>query len=86
MAFLHGYMKYTQPLFIQSLMTVKAVLEANETKLHFWSKPATGDLARPFKAAGGLLEQLTGQGGAPQTDKASIRAAEKPGVGGKKDE
>jgi hypothetical protein len=46
--------------------------------LHLWGKPAIDDLSRPFKAGGGLLEQLTGQSTAPQTDAASIRASEKP--------
>jgi hypothetical protein len=27
MGFLHVYMKYTQPLFIQAIMTLKGVLE-----------------------------------------------------------
>ena len=76
-------MQYTQPLFIQSLMTVKSVLESNPAKLHIWGKKAEGDLARPFKSAGGLMESLTGKVAGPQTDAASIKAAEKAGHGGK---
>ncbi|WVW80349.1 hypothetical protein I302_102329 [Kwoniella bestiolae CBS 10118] len=79
MAFLHGYLKYTQPLFIQGLMGLKSTLESNPAKLHLWGKKAEGDLARPFKAGGGLLESLTGKASGPQTDAASIKAAEKAG-------
>ena len=79
----HGYMQYTQPLFIQSLMTVKSVLESNPAKLHIWGQKAEGDLTRPFKSAGGLMESLTGKAGGPQTDAASIKAAEKACHGGK---
>ncbi|EKD00324.1 inorganic phosphate transporter pho88 [Trichosporon asahii var. asahii CBS 8904] len=78
MGFLHLYMGYIPPLFVQSITTLKAVLEANETKLHLWNKKADGPLARPFKAAPGLMEQLTGAQAGPQTDAASIKAAEKP--------
>jgi hypothetical protein len=64
-------------------MTVKSVLESNPAKLHIWGKKAEGDLARPFKTAGGLMESLTGKAAGPQTDAASIKAAEKAGHGGK---
>ncbi|KAL7423683.1 phosphate transporter (Pho88) [Cryptotrichosporon argae] len=83
MAFLHLYMGYIPPLLVQSITTLKAVLESNEAKLHIWGKKPEGDLARPFKSAPGLMEQLTGAGGSPQTDAASIKAAEK--AGGKSD-
>ncbi|WWD18136.1 hypothetical protein CI109_102585 [Kwoniella shandongensis] len=83
MCFLHGYLKYTQPLFIQGLMGLKSTLESNPAKLHLFGKKAEGDLARPFKAAGGLMESLTGKAAGPQTDAASIKAAEK--AGGKSD-
>lgn len=74
-------MKYTQPLFIQGLMTIKGVLEHNEAKLHLWGKKSEGDLSRPFKTAPGMMEQLTGGAGAGgvKTDAASIKAAEKAG-------
>ncbi|GFZ43292.1 Inorganic phosphate transport protein PHO88 [Saitozyma sp. JCM 24511] len=81
--FMHGYLKYTQPLFIQGIMTLKGVLESNPAKLHLWGKKAEGDLARPFKTAGGFLEGITGKAQGPQTDAASIKAAEKAGAGGK---
>lgn len=60
-------------------MAVKGVLESNPAKLHLWGKKAEGDLARPFKAAGGFMESITGQPQGPQTDAASIKAAEKAG-------
>jgi hypothetical protein len=74
-------MKYTQPLFIQGLMTLKGVAESNEARLHLFGKKAEGDLARPFKGAPGFMDQITGKASGPQTDAASIKAAEK--VGGK---
>jgi hypothetical protein len=72
-------MKYTQPLFIQGLMTVKGVLESNEAKLHIWGKKPEAELARPFKTAPGLMDQFTGKASGPQTDVASIKEAEKAG-------
>lgn len=79
---MHFYLKYNQPLFIQSLMPLKSLFDANEVKIHIRGHPATGDLARPFKAAPGFM----GQGG-PETDKAAIKAAEKNSgaTGSKKD-
>ncbi|ORY24668.1 inorganic phosphate transporter Pho88 [Naematelia encephala] len=83
MCFLHGYMKYTQPLFIQGLMTIKGVLESNEAKLHIFGSKPEGTLSRPFKQSGGFLESLTGAAAGPQTDAATIKSAEK--AGGKSD-
>ncbi|EIW72863.1 inorganic phosphate transporter pho88 [Tremella mesenterica] len=79
MGFLHFYMKYTQPLFVQALMTVKGVLESNEAKLHIWGSKPEGPLSRPFKTQGGFMESLTGQTQGPQTDAAAIKEAEKAG-------
>ena len=79
MCFLHLYMGYTQPLFIQAIMTLKGVLEcvppaqccrtfqlignmiyrSKPAMLHLWGKKAEGDLSRPFKTGGGLLESLS---------------------------
>ncbi|KAF5393248.1 hypothetical protein D9757_000689 [Collybiopsis confluens] len=81
MAFLHGYMKFTQPLFIQSLMGLKGLYDAKPIAIHILGKPAEGELKRPFKAAPGIF----GAGGGPQTDKAAISEAEKK-VGSKKDD
>jgi hypothetical protein len=55
MGFLHGYMKYTQPLFIQGLMGLKNLIEAKPVAIHILGRPAQGDLKRPFKAGGGLF-------------------------------
>ncbi|RSH85848.1 uncharacterized protein EHS24_004028 [Apiotrichum porosum] len=79
MAFLHLYMGYIPPLFVQGITTLKGVLESNEAKLHIWGQKAEGPLARPFKTAPGLMEQFTGGASGPQTDAASIKAAEKAG-------
>ncbi|KAJ7623513.1 inorganic phosphate transporter [Roridomyces roridus] len=77
MAFLHGYMKYTQPLFVQAIMGFKGLFDAVPVKVHILGHKAEGDLKRPWKAAGGMF----GGAGAPQTDNAAITEAEKR-VGG----
>ncbi|KAF7789736.1 hypothetical protein EIP86_000682 [Pleurotus ostreatoroseus] len=74
MVFLHGYMKYTQPLFIQALMGLKNLYDAKPVAIWLLGKPAEGDLKRPFKAGGGLFGM---PGAEPQTDKAAIDEAEK---------
>lgn len=86
MGFMHVYMKYTNPLVMQSISSVKGALETNIVKIHLWGKAASGDLERPFKAAPGLLQALQGAGGDVKTDKASIDAAETSGAGGIKEE
>ncbi|KAJ6624910.1 inorganic phosphate transporter [Mycena sp. CBHHK59/15] len=84
MGFLHGYMKFTQPLFVQGIMGLKGLYEAIPVKVHVLGQAATGDLKRPWKAAGGMFGAPAG---GPQTDNASITEAEKR-VGGtsKKDD
>lgn len=83
MGFMHLYMKYTNPLFMQTISPIKAALEHKEVSIHLFGKPATGDLKRPFKQAG-----FFGMGGGNQvlTDKKSIEEAEKAGTGGVKSE
>lgn len=84
MGFMHFYLHYTNPLFMQSISPIKSALEANEVKIHLFGKPATGDLKRPFKAAsmfGGF-----GGGSEAKTDKKSIEEAERAGTGGVKTE
>jgi len=81
MGFMHIYMKYTQPLFVQALMGLKGVYDAKPVAIHVLNKPAEGDLKRPFKAGGGMF----GATGEPATDRASIEEAEKK-IGGKKEE
>ncbi|KAI0788368.1 inorganic phosphate transporter [Fomes fomentarius] len=72
MAFMHIYMKYTQPLFIQALMGIKTIYDAKPVAIHVFGKPAEGDLKRPFKAGG-----MFGAAADPQTDKAAVDEAEK---------
>lgn len=81
MGVMHLYFQYTNPLLIQSIIPLKGAFESNLAKIHVFGKPATGDLARPFKAGGGFMSA-----GAPKTDKASIDAAEKNWRGGVKEE
>lgn len=84
MGFMHLYMGYVNPLFMQIISPVKSALEHNEVKIHVFGKAATGDLKRPFKAQsmfGGL-----GQQPGPQEDKKSVEKAEKAGNGGIKAE
>lgn len=83
MMFMHLYMKYTNPLLIQSIIPLKSALESNLAKIHIWGQPASGDLKRPFKAAAGFMSGL--QGGA-QSDKKTVEAAERSGRGGAKEE
>ncbi|KZT27247.1 inorganic phosphate transporter [Neolentinus lepideus HHB14362 ss-1] len=80
MCFLHLYLKYTQPLFMQAVMGVKNLYDAKVVQIHVFGKKPEGDLKRPFKAAGGFFGA-----GEPATDNASITEAEKR-VNTKKDE
>ncbi|KAI0050472.1 inorganic phosphate transporter [Auriscalpium vulgare] len=81
MVFLHLYMKYTQPLFVQAIMGLKSLYEAKPVKIHVFGQPAEGDLKRPFKGVAGMF----GPASDPQTDKAAIEEAEKR-IGAKKEE
>ena len=62
-------------------MTLKGALESKPASLHIWGSKPEGELQRPFKAAGGFLEQFTGGAAGPQTDAATIKEAEKAGKG-----
>ncbi|GAA5912921.1 Snd3p [Sporobolomyces salmoneus] len=55
MAFMHLYMKYTQPLFIQGIMPLKSLFDSKILKIHLFGQPATGDLKRPFEAPAGMF-------------------------------
>ncbi|RXW20201.1 hypothetical protein EST38_g5647 [Candolleomyces aberdarensis] len=79
MGVMHIYFKFTQPLFIQSLMGLKSLYDAKIVQIYILGKPATGDLQRPFKAA-----SMFGAPTGPQTDAAAIAEAEKKV--GKKDD
>ncbi|KAL2828047.1 inorganic phosphate transporter Pho88 [Aspergillus cavernicola] len=81
MGVMHIYMKYTNPLLIQSIIPLKGAFESNLVKIHVFGKPSTGDLQRPFKAANSFLSQ-----GQAKTDKASLETAEKNWRGGVKEE
>ncbi|ODA78082.1 hypothetical protein RJ55_06685 [Drechmeria coniospora] len=84
MAFMHIYMKYTNPLLIQSIIPLKSALEGNLAKIYLYGQPAIGDLKRPFKQAAGFMSAM--QGGETQSDKKAVEAAEKSGRGGVKEE
>lgn len=89
MAFMHLYLKYTNPLLVQSIIPLKGALEGNLAKLWLFGYKDQGDLKRPWKSGGGLMAGMMGAGGAdagPKTDRASIEAAEKAGRGGQKEE
>jgi hypothetical protein len=52
MGFLHGYLKFAQPLFVQGLMGLKNLYDAKPVALHVLGRKAEGDLQRPFKTEG----------------------------------
>ncbi|KAF7558464.1 hypothetical protein G7046_g5704 [Stylonectria norvegica] len=84
MAFMHVYLKYTNPLLIQSIIPLKSAFESNIVKIHLLGKPASGELKRPFKAAAGFMSAM--QSGPAQSDKKAVEAAERAGRGGAKEE
>ncbi|CAH0002065.1 hypothetical protein V2G26_001379 [Clonostachys chloroleuca] len=84
MAFMHIYLKYTNPLLIQSIIPLKSAFESNLVKIHVFGTPAAGDLKRPFKQPAGFMSAM--QGGAAQSDKKAVEAAERSGRGGAKEE
>lgn len=81
---MHLYMKFANPLVMQSINPIKGALESNIVKIHLFNSPAVGDLKRPFKAPASFLAGLTG--GDVKTDKSSIEKAETAGTGGIKEE
>lgn len=83
MAFMHIYMKYTNPLLIQSIIPTKGAFESNLAKIHLFGQPAAGDLKRPFKQSQGFMSAMQGQ---TQDDKKAVEAAERSGRGGAKEE
>ena len=54
-AVMHLYFKFTQPLFMQSVLGLKGLYESKMVQLYILGKPAEGDLKRPFKSAAGFL-------------------------------
>jgi len=89
MAVMHLYFNFTQPLFIQSLMTLKTVYDAKLVQIYVFGKEANGDFQRPFKTPslfGGTSplclipsysELSTAASTGPRTDAAAIAEAEK---------
>lgn len=82
MLFMHVYLKYTNPLLIQSIIPLKSLFENKLVQIHLLGKPATGELARPWKVSGGMFG---GFGGEPKTDKRSVEGVERKGTGGAKE-
>ncbi|KAG0638041.1 inorganic phosphate transporter Pho88 [Tuber brumale] len=83
MGVMHLYMKYTNPLLVQSIIPLKTAIESKLVQIHILGKPAIGDLKRPWKA-GGMMPGM--QGGDVVSDKKSIDEAERSGRGGAKEE
>ena len=88
MAFMHLYMKYTNPLVLQSIIPLKGAFEAPLARIHLFGAPAQGELERPFKAPAGMMSMLGGgtPGAAPRSDQKAVEAAERAGRGGAKEE
>ncbi|AQZ14227.1 PHO88 (YBR106W) [Zygosaccharomyces parabailii] len=82
MGFMHLYMKYTNPLFMQMISPIKTALEHNEVKIHLFGALPVGPLKRPFATQ----SMFGGASQGPKTDKKSIEAAERAGQGGVKRE
>ncbi|GAA6052807.1 hypothetical protein JCM3770_006262 [Rhodotorula araucariae] len=70
MGFMHLYMKYTQPLFIQGIMPIKALYDSKILKIHLFGQPATGDLKRPFEAPPSMFGGGKTEGAAAEEPKA----------------
>ncbi|XP_006457694.1 hypothetical protein AGABI2DRAFT_64306, partial [Agaricus bisporus var. bisporus H97] len=52
MAVIHGYFKFTQPLFVQALLGVKGIYDVERVTICLLGKPATGNFKRPFTSQG----------------------------------
>ncbi|KAA1096003.1 hypothetical protein PGT21_002098 [Puccinia graminis f. sp. tritici] len=75
MCFLHLYMKYDAPLFLQSIMPLKTVYDNKLVQIHLFGHPATGDYKRPFQTSG-----FMGAATNAKTDAKSIKEAEQASV------
>ena len=80
MGFMHLYMKYTQPLFIQGILPLKGLYDSKILLIHLLGKPATGDLKRPFAVPAGFMSAPAPAVTADATPVAAAAAVE-----GKKD-
>lgn len=81
MGVMHLGFHFTQPLLVQSVMPIKSTFDSKVVQVHLLNKPATGDLKRPWKATG----MFGAAGPQPETDKASIKKAERETLGAKED-
>lgn len=94
MLFMHLYLGYSNPLFMQSISPIKSTLENKVVKIMLFNYKDTGFLKRPFKtepmfgsdktknAGGSMMSMMTG--GDIKTDKKTIEIFEKAGNGGVK--
>ncbi|GAA5820472.1 hypothetical protein JCM10212_000719 [Sporobolomyces blumeae] len=76
MAFMHLYMKYTQPLFIQGIMPLKSLYDNKILKIHLFGQEATGDLKRPFEAPAGMFGAAAAAANNASDDKEPAKAVE----------
>lgn len=61
MGVMHIYFKFTQPLFVQSLMTFKNVYDSKLVQIYIFGKEGKDELQRPFKSPslfGGTNNQI----------------------------
>ena len=77
MGVIHFYFKDTGLLLIQSVISLKSVLEANLVKIHVFRQPAVGDLKRPWKVAGGIMSWGLNPIVEPKVDEGSATNVEK---------
>ena len=56
-AFIHLYLKYTQPLFVDAIMDLLSLYDSKLIKVHILGQAAEGELKRPFKSTGPFGER-----------------------------
>ena len=88
MSFIHFYLGYTNPLFMQSISSIKSISENKVVKVMFLNYNDAGYLKRPFKTEpifGNDMSKSKGSlmgmvyGGDIKTDKKTIKIFEKAG-------
>ncbi|CAO3657072.1 unnamed protein product [Mucor hiemalis] len=73
---MHFQFKFTQPLFMQSILPIKNLITHKEALIHLWGDAPEGPLARPFTADSpfaGLANMFNGG-----SDAAPAAAADAP--------
>ncbi|EGF82869.1 hypothetical protein BATDEDRAFT_23108 [Batrachochytrium dendrobatidis JAM81] len=60
LAFMHLKWGYLRPLFIQAIMSLRQLYSNPMFQIHVLGKPATDNLARPFKTGFGMASQTAG--------------------------